>query len=57
MTQTTATQQVSEPTADKTAIRPFHFEASQADLTNLRQRITATRWPERASGRRERVWR
>jgi pimeloyl-ACP methyl ester carboxylesterase len=47
MTQTTATQQVSEQTTDKTAIRPFHFEASQADLTDLRQRLTATKWPER----------
>ena len=35
MTQTTATQQVGEQTADKTSIRPFHFEASQADLTEL----------------------
>src|SRR3712207_3629822 len=29
------------------AIRPFHFEALQADLDVLRQRILATQWPER----------
>jgi hypothetical protein len=31
---------------DNTAIRPFHFEASQADLTDLRRRVSATKWPE-----------
>src|SRR5260370_27429458 len=29
------------------AIRPFHFEAPEADLADLRQRLAATRWPER----------
>jgi pimeloyl-ACP methyl ester carboxylesterase len=33
--------------ADNTAIRPFHFEAPQADLVDLRNRIKATKWPER----------
>jgi hypothetical protein len=33
--------------ADNTAIRPFHFEASQADLADLRRRVSATKWPER----------
>ena len=33
--------------ADNTAIRPFHFEAPQAELIDLRNRITATKWPER----------
>jgi hypothetical protein len=28
-------------------IRPFHFEAPQANLDDLRQRINATKWPER----------
>ena len=32
--------------ADNTAIRPFHFEASQADLADLRRRVSATKWPE-----------
>jgi pimeloyl-ACP methyl ester carboxylesterase len=35
------------PAADDTAIRPFRVEVPQADLDNLRQRIAATRWPER----------
>jgi len=42
MTQTTATQQ-----SDKTAIRPFQFNFPDAELTDLRRRINATRWPER----------
>ena len=29
------------------AIRPFHFEAPQAHLDELRRRIAATNWPER----------
>ena len=33
--------------ADNTAIRPFHFEAPQAELVDLRNRITSTKWPER----------
>ena len=30
-----------------TAIRPFHIEIADDDLTDLRRRIAATRWPER----------
>ena len=33
--------------ADNSPIRPFHFEASQADLEDLRWRVSATKWPER----------
>lgn len=33
--------------ANKNEIRPFRFHAPEADLTALRQRINATRWPER----------
>ena len=33
--------------ADNAAIRPFHFEALEADLVDLRNRIKATKWPER----------
>ena len=33
--------------ADNTTIRPFHFEASQADLADLRRRVSATKWPDR----------
>src|SRR5215813_6288995 len=32
---------------DKTAIRPFHVNVPEAELTELRRRINATRWPER----------
>ena len=32
---------------DKTAIRPFHVNFPEAELTELRRRIEATRWPER----------
>jgi len=33
--------------ADKNAIRPFHVNVPEADLTDLRRRINATKWPER----------
>jgi pimeloyl-ACP methyl ester carboxylesterase len=33
--------------ADGDAIRPFHFNASEEALVDLRRRIAATRWPER----------
>jgi pimeloyl-ACP methyl ester carboxylesterase len=42
-----ATEQHSEQATDKTAIRPFHFEAPEAELQELRRRISATRWPDR----------
>src|SRR5262245_16096278 len=32
---------------DRTAIRPFQFHASEEALTDLRQRVAATRWPEK----------
>jgi pimeloyl-ACP methyl ester carboxylesterase len=44
MTQTSATQQGA---GDKNAIRPFHVNVPEAELTELRKRITATKWPER----------
>jgi pimeloyl-ACP methyl ester carboxylesterase len=47
MTQTSGTQRGSEQTADKTAIRPFHVNVPQTELTELRRRIKATKWPER----------
>jgi pimeloyl-ACP methyl ester carboxylesterase len=37
----------SEPAADGTAIRPFHVNFPEAELTDLRRRINATKWPER----------
>ena len=36
-----------EQGADKNAIRPFHVNISEAELTELRRRINATKWPER----------
>ena len=42
MTQTSATQ-----SADKTAIRPFHVNVPEAELTELRRRIHSTRWADR----------
>lgn len=36
----------SVPTGDRTAIRPFHYKASDAELADLRRRIQATRWPD-----------
>jgi pimeloyl-ACP methyl ester carboxylesterase len=41
-----ATKPASEAT-DKTAIRPFKVNVPQAELTDLRRRINATKWPER----------
>jgi pimeloyl-ACP methyl ester carboxylesterase len=47
MTPATVTERPSERKADKTAIRPFRFEAVDAELDELRRRITATRFPEK----------
>src|SRR5687767_15184732 len=47
MTATSTIQQRSERVADKNAIRPFQVNVRDADLTELRRRIEATRWPER----------
>ena len=47
MTPATASEGRTEQTTDTTAIRPFRFEAPEAELTELRKRINATRWPER----------
>ena len=34
-------------TGDEAAIRPFSLSIPEADLADMRRRITATRWPER----------
>jgi len=47
MSQTIATPRASAQTSDQTAIRPFHVNVPDAELTDLRKRIEATRWPER----------
>jgi pimeloyl-ACP methyl ester carboxylesterase len=38
---------MTESQTDATVIRPFTFEAPEADLEDLRARIAATRWPAR----------
>ena len=48
MTLTSTPEQRSERAVDKNAIHPFHVKnVPEAELTDLRSRITATRWPER----------
>src|SRR6476646_4313854 len=47
MTDTSATPQGGKQAADKNAIRPFHVDVPEAELTELRRRIDATKWPER----------
>src|SRR6476619_39387 len=42
MTQASATQP-----AENTAIRPFEVSFPEAEITELRRRINATRWPEK----------
>jgi pimeloyl-ACP methyl ester carboxylesterase len=45
MTQTNAAPAAAQ--TDKTAIRPFQINFTDAELADLRRRINATRWPER----------
>ena len=48
MTQTSAKQRATLSATERTAIRPFQIPiASDTELTELRKRINATRWPER----------
>jgi hypothetical protein len=47
MTPTTATQPATDQATDKSAIRPFHVNVPETELTELRRRINATKWPER----------
>ncbi|HEY2356746.1 MAG TPA: epoxide hydrolase [Phenylobacterium sp.] len=44
---TTGRQSDAGVSAGGAAIRPFHFNASEAELVDLRRRIEATRWPDR----------
>ena len=46
MTATTAPQQAKQA-AEQDAIRPFHVKVRDMELTELRNRIIATRWPDR----------
>jgi pimeloyl-ACP methyl ester carboxylesterase len=47
MTQSTGAKQGNGQATDKTAIRPFSVNVPESELTELRRRIDATRWPER----------
>lgn len=47
MNKTSALSQGNEQAGDKTAIRPFQVDVPEEELTELRRRIKATRWPER----------
>src|SRR5271169_2064787 len=48
MSTTIATRGVGQQTgSDQTAVRPFQVSFSEAELSELRRRILATRWPER----------
>src|ERR1043166_1568768 len=43
----TAMPNVEQTGSDRTPIRPFKVNVPEAELTELRRRINATRWPER----------
>src|SRR5690348_15519239 len=47
MPQKNLIEQGSKQVADKNMIRPFHVNVPEAELSELRSRIKATRWPER----------
>ena len=47
MTPATVTDRPTEQTTDRSAIRPFRVDVPEVELTELRKRINATRWPER----------
>ena len=44
--ETSATDVTRQTGGDKNAIRPFHVDVPDAELTELRRRINATKWPE-----------
>jgi pimeloyl-ACP methyl ester carboxylesterase len=47
MATASATQERTKPATDKDAIRPFRVNVPESELTELRRRINATKWPER----------
>jgi pimeloyl-ACP methyl ester carboxylesterase len=46
MTETNAAK-AGNKQADDNAVRPFHVSVPEAELTELRRRVNATRWPDR----------
>src|SRR4029079_14961966 len=47
MSQTTVLRQSRTAAPEKDAVRPFRGNVPEDDLTELRRRLNATRWPER----------
>jgi pimeloyl-ACP methyl ester carboxylesterase len=47
MMKATSAAQGSVQATDKSSIRPFQFTFTDAELTDLRRRVNATKWPER----------
>jgi pimeloyl-ACP methyl ester carboxylesterase len=47
VTQISPTHQASKHADDEKTIRPFHVNVPETELTELRNRINATKWPER----------
>jgi len=47
VTQAFVSKRGSEEAADKNAIRSFHVNVPEVELTELRGRIKATKWPKR----------
>jgi hypothetical protein len=47
MTPTSVVEERSEPAAEKAAVRSFHVNFPESELTELRRRIKSTRWPDR----------
>ena len=45
------TEVAQQKSSGKAAIRPFHVNVPEAELTELRRRINATKWPERETVR------
>jgi pimeloyl-ACP methyl ester carboxylesterase len=45
--QESKTDQKEKQPTDKNAIRPFHVNVPEAELTELRRRINATKWPDK----------
>ncbi|MGX6444379.1 epoxide hydrolase family protein [Neobacillus sp. K501] len=47
MTQTSTQQPINEQSTDKHEIRPFHVNVPEEELLELKNRIKATKWPEK----------
>ena len=47
MTQSSALPKESKTATDKDEVRPFHVNVPEVELSELRRRVQATKWPER----------